>query len=52
MAKHWAVSQCKFINTLMIAGDLLWDAEHEGWIDFSQWEGGEFTGTLPKPKHP
>ncbi len=52
MAKHWEISQCKFVNTLMIAGELLWDAEHEGWLDFSRWEGREFTGTLPKPKHP
>ncbi len=51
MAKHWAVSPSQFINTLMIAGELLWDAEHERWLDFSWWEGGEFTGTLPKPKH-
>ncbi len=51
MAKHWEISQMQFINTLMIAGQLLRDAENEGWVDFSWWEGGEFTGTLPQPKH-
>jgi hypothetical protein len=51
MAKHWKISPSQFINTLMLAGELLWDAENEGWIDSSRWEGGEFKGTLPQPKH-
>jgi hypothetical protein len=51
MAKHWKISPSQFINTLMIAGELLWDAENEGWLDFSWWEGGEFKATLPQPKH-
>lgn len=51
MAKHWEISPSQFINTLMIAGDLLWDAEHEGQLDFSLWENGEFKGTLPQSKH-
>ena len=51
MAKHWEISPSQFINTLMLAGELLWDAEHEGWLDFSLCESGEFKGTLPQPKH-
>ncbi len=51
MAKNWKICPSQFVNTLMFAGDLLWDAEHEGWLAFSLWENGEFKGTLPQPKH-
>jgi hypothetical protein len=50
MAKHWMIPVDKFINTLLLAHYLLWDAEDDGWIDGSWWEGGEFRGTLPCPK--
>ncbi|MEI6442872.1 MAG: hypothetical protein WCO29_07040 [Nostocales cyanobacterium ELA583] len=50
MAKHWMIPVDKFINTLLLAYYLLWDAEDDGWIDGSWWEGGEFKGGLPCPK--
>ncbi|BCL39085.1 hypothetical protein NSMS1_55320 [Nostoc sp. MS1] len=50
MAQHWYISTEKFINTILFAGDLLWDAENDAWLGYSLWEGGDFKGTLPLPK--
>lgn len=50
MAQHWMIPLEKFINTLLLAYYLLGDAEDDGWIDGSLWEGGDFKGTLPSPK--
>lgn len=50
MARHWGVSVDQFINTLSLAYELLLDAEDDGWIDGSEWNGGEFMGSLPPLK--
>lgn len=50
MAQHWNVSEEQFINTLLFAGELLWDAEDDGWLGNSGWEGGDFKGYLPSSK--
>jgi hypothetical protein len=50
MAKHWSTPVEKFANTLLFAGELLWDAEDDNWLGHSLWEGGNFIGTLPSPK--
>lgn len=38
-------------NTLLFAGELLWDAEYDGWLGNSGWEGGDFKDYLPPSKH-
>lgn len=40
MAKHWGVSVEQFINTLLLAFELLFDAEENNWLGSSMWEGG------------
>ncbi|MFQ4146605.1 hypothetical protein [Chlorogloeopsis sp. ULAP02] len=50
MAQHWGIPVERFINTLLFAGELLWDAEEAGWLGASLWDGGQFIGTLPPPK--
>ncbi|MBD2510239.1 hypothetical protein H6G91_23595 [Nostoc muscorum FACHB-395] len=50
MAKHWEIPIQRFINTLLLAYMLLWDAEDDGWLDGSDWDGGNFGGSLPPPK--
>ncbi|MDZ8089917.1 MAG: hypothetical protein RMY16_30850 [Nostoc sp. DedQUE12b] len=50
MAKHWEIPVERFINTLLLAYMLLWDAEDDGWLDGSDWDGGDFGGSLPSPK--
>jgi hypothetical protein len=50
MAKHWVIPVERFINTLLLAYMLLWDAEDDGWLDGSDWDGGDFRGSLPPPK--
>lgn len=48
MAKNWNVSVERFINTVLVAYELLWDAEENGWLGISDWDGGEFKGQLPQ----
>ncbi|MBD2678775.1 MULTISPECIES: hypothetical protein [Nostoc] len=50
MARHWEISVERFINTLLVAYMLLWDAKDDNWLDGSDWNGGDFTGSLPSPK--
>ncbi|WP_058998321.1 hypothetical protein [Leptolyngbya sp. NIES-2104] len=50
MARHWEVSIEQFINTLLLAYMLLQDAEDNGWLDSSDWDGGNFRGSLPSAK--
>ena len=50
MAEHWEISVERFINTLLLAYELLMDAEYNHWIGDSMWEGGDFLGFLPPRK--
>ncbi|MDZ8186081.1 MAG: hypothetical protein RMX96_14665 [Nostoc sp. ChiSLP02] len=50
MARHWKISVERFINTLLVAYILLWDAEDDNWLDGSDWNGGDFKGSLPSAK--
>lgn len=50
MARHWGVLSGQFINTLSLAYMLLWDAENDNWLGGSDWDGGEFRGSLPPQK--
>ena len=51
MAIHWKITPQKFMTTLEIAYDLLFEAEENQWIGTSDWHGGEFLNTLPPAKH-
>ncbi|OYD96623.1 hypothetical protein CDG76_07570 [Nostoc sp. 'Peltigera membranacea cyanobiont' 210A] len=50
MARHWKTPVERFTNTLLLAYMLLLDAEDDGWLDGSDWDGGDFGGSLPSPK--
>jgi len=50
MAKHWKITTPKFITTLQIAYDFLFEADKNNWIGISGWDGGEFIDKLPPRK--
>lgn len=50
MARHWEIPVERFTNTLLLAYMLLCDAEDDDWLDGSDWDGGDFRGSLPPPK--
>jgi hypothetical protein len=50
MARHWEIPVERFINILLVAYMLLWDAEDDDWLDDSDWNGGDFRGFPPSPK--
>ncbi|MEH2161983.1 MAG: hypothetical protein V7K38_13285 [Nostoc sp.] len=50
MARHWEIPVERFVNTLLVAYMLLWDAEDDDWLDDSDWNGGDFKSFTPSPK--
>ena len=44
MSDNWGIKRIEMINTLQVAYELLWDAEHNNWIGEVAWDCGKFIG--------
>ncbi len=44
MSDNWGIKRIEMLNTLQVAYELLWDAEHNNWIGEVAWDCGRFIG--------